>query len=471
MLGVETWEIQAAVMMAVVDHHQVAVRSGHKVGKSMLVAILALWWAVCWPDGSVLITAPTAAQVKDVVWKEIRSLAARARNLGLIEIPEAAKAPDTGIRWADGRFIVGRSTDKQENIQGYSGPAMLYLIDEASGVATEIFEALQGNTAGGADHDDSAVAKFVLTGNPTQTSGTFYDAFHRDRGQWRTFRISSAETPNAKAGKVLIRGLATLDYVEKKRRAWGEDSDLYRVRVEGDFPRQGGNSVVPVWLVEQAQDAWRADAVGEAKRLELGVDVARFGDDNSVVAPRHGKHIYPLEVVNGFDQEAVAGLVLATLRKLHRPGDPLPLVKVDAIGVGAAVASILRHHRNKSGNPECEVIGINVAQAANDDEDYFNRRSELWFAIADYLSDGGTLPPDDELAADLVAPTYKFDARGRRQVEKKEDFKKRLGRSPDRADAVALSIYTPGSARVETNLPARPAVRPRWASVGGRGFG
>ena len=461
-------------MMAAVEHHQIAVKSGHKIGKSLLVAILAIWWAVCWPDGKVLITAPTQDQIKDIVWAEIRKLATRARRLGVIDIPEAAKDPSTGIRWADGRCIIGRSTDKAERIQGYSGPACLYLIDEASGVAREIFEALQGNTAGGSDDDDSAVAKFVMTGNPTQVSGEFYDAFNRNRSQWRRFTVSSAETPNAKTGKVIIRGLATKDYVDRKRKAWGADSDLFRVRVEGKFPRLGGDVVIPIHLIEEAAARW-VETPNEG-RLHLGVDVARFGDDDSVVAPRRGRKLGYLRSCSGFDTVEVAGMALATIRELHKPGEELPLVKVDTIGVGAGVADYLRHYRNERDEPVCEVVDVQVSESSDEPEKYPNKRSQLWFEVKEWLAQNGALPDDesgdDTAVADLfgeLSAKFTFDCKGRQVVERKKDFKRRLGRSPDRADAVALAIHDPGTAGIEAESGDPNGYR--WGPSPARGFG
>jgi hypothetical protein len=427
-------------MMAVAAHHRVAVKAGRKVGKSLLVACLAIWWGVTRARAKVLITAPTGAQIKDITWYEIQRLVLAARRIGLVDIPEPALDPGTGIRWSDGRLIVGRSTDRPERIQGYSGPACLYLIDEASGVAPEIVDALEGNAAGGSDGEDGAVAKFVLTGNPTQSSGAFFEAFHQHRADWTTYTISSEETPNAQTGQDVIPGLATADWIAKRRKSWGEGGDLYRVHVEGKFPK-GGMGVVPLHLVDEAQKRDRS-AIEHKSQLTVGVDVARFGDDFSVaIAIRNKTHIDTV-AVNGFDEYAVAGLVVAQAKRLSRPGDPLPIVNVDGCGVGVGVASLLRQAKADNGDPLLDVHEVNAADASDRPDEFPNIRSQLWFDLTDWLADGGAIDPDDnELAGDLVAPTYSFDAKGRRVVEKKESFKKRLGRSPDRADALALAVH------------------------------
>ena len=465
-LGVEPWVLQAEVMMAVACHHRVAVKAGRKVGKSLLVACLALWWACTREHAKVLITAPTGAQIKDITWYEIQRLVLAARKLGVVDIPEPALDPGTGLRWRDGRLIVGRSTDRPERIQGYSGPACLYLIDEASGVAPEIVDALEGNAAGGSDGEDGAVAKFVLTGNPTQTSGAFFEAFHQHRSDWTAYTISSELTPNAQTGQNLIPGLATADWIAKRARAWGATGDLYRVHVEGKFPK-GGMGVVPLHLVDEAQKRDRS-GIDHDRQLKLGVDVARFGDDFSVTTAIRGKAHVDTVAVNGFDEYAVTGIVVAQAKRLRMPGDPLPIVNVDGCGVGIGVASLLRQAKTDNGDPLLDVHEVNAADASDRPDEFPNVRSQLWFDLADWLADGAAIDPDDnELAGDLVAPTYSFDAKGRRVVEKKESFKKRLGRSPDRADALALAVHQPVQCG-EVHVPSETSEGFRYGSS--RGF-
>ncbi|NBC17176.1 MAG: hypothetical protein GVY18_07655 [Bacteroidetes bacterium] len=430
--------------MAVAEHHQVAVKSGHKVGKSLLVAILALWWAACWPQGKVLITAPSSDQIRDIVWSELCGLVLKAAQIGKVPFPEPATDPSTGMRWPDGRRIIGRATDRPERIQGYSGPACLYLIDEASGFARNLYEALVGNTAGGSATDDAAVAKFVLTGNPTQTTGIFHDAFTRQREHWQCFTISSEDTPNARENRVVIPGLATRDWVEKQADVYGRDSDMFRVRALGQFPTQGSNAVVGVADIDAAIERGKTAQPNEADLLHIGVDVARFGDDDSVIVPRRGNYIYPLRVHHGMDVTEVAGLVMACVRELKTTTRfERPVVKVDVIGIGAGVADVLRHE------PDIAVVDVNVAEVSTDTERWPRLRDELWFGLSNFLSEGGALPDDEMLAGELGAPTYKPDVRGRMVVEPKEVTKKTLGRSPDRADGVALSLY---DTQVDTDL-------------------
>jgi phage terminase large subunit len=422
-LGLETWDRQAEMMRAVAEHPRVAVRSGHKIGKSTSAAGLAFWWVHTRPRATVVMTSASYRQVKGILWKELRRLDREARvPLG----GKLAEDPETGLQLADGREVVGLSTKEPERIAGYSGANLLFILDEASGIPEPIFEAIEGNRAGG--------ARLVMFSNATKMSGTFYEAFHGKKEYWRTLHISSEETPNATGRGKPIPGLATAEWIAEKRKEWGEESALYQVRVRGNFPTQGDKAVIALVFVTDAVERWTEDEPGEG-RLNLGVDVARFGDDESVVMPRRGQRVDPARVFTQLDGPNLAGKVLEVVRELRRTGER-PLVKVDVIGVGASCFDVL------SRSDEVEAVAVNVSEKATA-EGYHALRDQLWGAMRDFLKNGGAIPDDARLQAELVAPEYAFDAQGRMVVESKEKMKKRLGRSPDRADALALAIHEP----------------------------
>ena len=424
-LGLSVWRGQADILRAAATSSRVAVRSGHKIGKSTAAAGIALWWATTRPLARVILTSSSDRQVKAILWRELRRLVMNARVAPGAEVP---LDPATGMRWPDGRDIIGFSTDKPENMGGYSGAELLVIADEASGIPEPIFEAIEGNRAGG--------AHLLMLGNPTQTSGTFFDAFHSKREFWRTLHISSEETPNASGVGAPISGLATREWVEEKRREWGEDSPLYAVRVRGDFPAQGSDALIALGLVDAATARW--NDTPETGRLEIGVDVAEFGDDDSVLFPRRGLRALEPESISKKDAPDVAGAVLAMARRMRRAGE-VPRVKVDTIGVGAGVAAILLR------SAEVETVRVNSSETATA-EGYHNLRAQMWGAANDWLKSGGAFKSDSRLEGELVAPRYKFDAQGRMVLEAKADFKKRLGRSPDHADALVLSIHEPAQA-------------------------
>lgn len=498
-LGIVCWGRQAELLRAVASHRRVAVKSGHKVGKSTSAVILALWYVVTRPQARVIMTSSSGRQVRSILWKELRRVYHRASyEIG----GKLHKVPDAGLQFDDGREILGFSTDEPEKMAGFSGD-ILFIVDEASGVPEVIFEAIEGNRAGG--------ATIVLFSNPTQTSGTFYDAFTSKRHLWHPLTISSEETPNVVEGRTVIPNLAGREWIDEKKLDWGVESPLYQVRIRGNFPLQGSNAVVSLGLVETSQRRWRErliddllvldeddleddgadidlpsactgaaldaptreltpDDLRQLGPLEFGVDPARFGEDSSVIAPRRGKRIFELRAFTGLDGVELAHRVVETIRALRIDGDPLPKVKVDVVGLGASCADALRHHRGPHGERELILVEVNSAENATTKE-HHRLRDQLWFGVTDWLKEGGELPPDDKLARDLVAPTYSFDPQSRYLVEPKRETKARLGNSPDRADAVALAIFQGDTMTVL--VPRVPRPTPRFggnARAPSRGF-
>ncbi len=425
---------QCEIVTAASKHHRVAARSGHKTGKSAADIALALWFYYTFDMARVIMTATTNAQIRNVLWRELKIRTMRAR----IPFPVVPDLPNIGMRSEDGtKEIIGLSTKEAERIAGLSGSNMLFIVDEASGVPEYIFEAIEGNRAGG--------AWIVMTSNPTQPAGTFYDAFHEQSSSWHTIHLSSIK---AAAHRPHIPGLATDEWVQEKLKDWGPDDPRYQVRVLGDFADSSEYSVIPLAHVQRAFDDWGDTATDDTCRIEIGVDVARFGDDKSVICIRRGKKVLEFIVRGKLNRRELAALVIEKAERYHRAGEKKPLVKVDACGVGVGVVAILAN------SDKVDVYGVDSSELSSMPDEYVNVRSQLWFALADWLKEGGTVPRVPKLEGDLLAPKYDFDARNRRRVEKKEETKKRLNRSPDIADALALSVFTP-IARLVYNIPKR----------------
>lgn len=451
-------DYQARIARAVLEHSKVAVRSGHKLGKSLLAVLLAVWWVTTREEGRAVLTASTDRQVKRVLWRELRKLYRRLKKRGFDILPEPALDPGTGCQWDDGREIIGFATKVPENAAGFSGPSQLFVLDEGSGIPTEIYEAFAGNMAGG--------AKMLACSNPTQPSGWFYEAFHERRQFWRLVHLSCEDSPNYLAGKTIIPGLAERAYVDEVVATYGKDSPFHDVRVAGRFPRQSANAVVGLGLVEAARERWRETLPGDV--LDIGVDVARFGDDESVVGARRGLLAYGCLAVHGYDTIQVAGLVRRVIRLL-RDGPERVRIKVDVIGYGAGVFDQLVYLRDEGKlGDHVELIAVNVAEKSNDPDEYALLRDELWFGVRHWLADGGAFEGDGKLESELVAPTYGFTRKGAIKVESKDEIRKRLKRSPDRADALALAIYEGRAVPIEEQPPLPD--QSRWAGVEGRGF-
>lgn len=423
-LGNPLWSKQVEIAEAIRTHKRVAVRSGHKIGKSNSAACVGLWWLYTRPRGKVILSSSSWDQVDKILWSEIQRLFGQSK----FALPGALLGARSGLTLPDGRTMFGISTNKAERVGGHSGDELLFIIDEASGIEDEIFQAFKGNMAGG--------ARMIMYGNPTQASGEFYDAFHSKRHLWHGIHVSSAETPNVLENRIVIPGLATREWIEEQTEDWGgPGSPLYEIRLAGNFALQSTNAVIALGLIEAAPKRYE-ETEGKGL-LHIGVDVARFGDDDSVIQPRRGLKAYPPIVIHGYDGNQVAGEALKVAREMRTKGET-PMVKVDGIGYGSSVVDNLSRFPD-----EIDVVDVNVAEAASD-EKYGNLRAQVWFAIADWLKDGGAFAPGQgKLEGELAAPLYKFDARNRLLVERKEDIKQRLRRSPDRADALALAIYNP----------------------------
>lgn len=423
------WEKQATILTALRDNRRVAVRAGQGVGKSFAAAIVALWFWASFPPAKVAVTAPSYDQLHRVLMPEIRRLHANARMpLGGQMIQTILRAP------ADDWWLWGFTTNEAERFQGIHGPHVLTIFDEAPGIDRRIWEAAEGGMA----NED---ARFLAIGNPTAPSGPFYDAFAG--GVWHGERISCLEHPNVAEGREVIPGSVTRLWVEERRREWGEDSPLYAARVMGEFPENASDSLVPLsWLQydpETGGDAANAVARGiRALPRILGVDVARYGSDESVVAVRDQERLLEVSGWRNLDTMETAGRVIAMARewKVEPQG-----VYVDEIGVGSGVVDRLREQG-------FYAKGVNFGAGASDKQ-YANTRAECYWRMREALA------PDAkrrlcvparfaEARSELVSIGYGFTSGGAIKIEEKDAVKKRIGRSPDHADALALTFSGSG---------------------------
>jgi phage terminase large subunit len=434
-LSFEYWDKQQEIAQALEVFDRVTVQSGHKVGKSSLAASIALWWVsdpINRPRARCVITAPTGRQVKDIIWLEVKNLYRQAAAKGKPLLGKLAQEPGTGLKFPDGREIVGFATDETDRIGGYSGGYLLFIIDEASGVGNDIFEALDGNSAGG--------AKFLLLGNPLRRSGHFYEANKsaKLKDTYKRFRISSRDTPTARGLKE-IKGLATKKWADELLKRWGPKDPRYQVRVLGEYPDQGNNAVIDSSEIREAIN--RYEATEGSGPLVFGLDPARFGEDEPALCARRGHKTFPIEILPKGDGPALAAscrnfaLALAREEGLEVEDDSPLAVFVDVIGIGASAYDALKQY------DDIRAVAVNVANASKRPEEYQNLRDELYFEVQEFLKEGGALPDDEELRQELEAHEYDFDRQGRCKVIPKDRIKEAIGRSPNRSDALALSLY------------------------------
>lgn len=448
--GVRLWGRQAEIANAVAKNSQTAAKTGHKIGKSMLAAILSFWWICTRANAKVIITAPALHQVKNVIWAELGRLHKKIRHQvgGLFP-----KDPLTGFHLTNENAIIGLTTDRPERIAGLSGQAVLVIVDEASGYEDSLMEALETSLAGGDDDLEGAgESKVLAIGNPTRTAGWFFEIFRTGNLDWSKHTVSSEESPNVLAandnggGHPVYPGLATRAFVQKWQRKCGANyatHPVYMVRIKGEYPERSSSSVIGLADVERATTVAhreRTPAAPPPHEAVLGVDVARFGDDDSVIAPRVGNHMFELEVFSGLDGPQLAAEAMRIARTFIAKGRRVR-VNVDGIGVGASCVDALKHS-DLAREGKMIVHDVQAGARALDPTNYTNMRAQLWFDLGVWLAEGGSLPPNDgELTRELLAPSYGIAKDGRIEVESKDDIKKTLGHSPDRADAACLAVH------------------------------
>ncbi len=425
------WPRQIDVLEAVRDHDRVAVSSGHKVSKSFTAVLIALWFFCSFPDARVVMSSTTSRQVDQILWRELRMLFARSRLVLNPEPPyELARS---GMKSPDFREVVGFTAREAEAVAGISGKNLLYIIDEASGVDDAIFEAIEGNRAGG--------ARLVLFSNPTKTDGEFFEAFHGKARFYRTLRISSEESPNVVAGREVIPGLADRKWIDEKRAEWGTGSPLYMIRVQGRHVLNEAGKIVSASLLAAAQLRWE-DTIAEG-RLHIGVDPAgeQGTRDESSFTVRRGLKMIDLVVKRGLDDQEHADEVERLLRLHAGDDDQIAVVAVDCEGtVGGDVSSALAERELRA---RFELVRVKASTVLRRHGKYDTLRDALYGRLEKWLKSGGAIMSDAQLAKDLQVPSWEVLNTKLLKATPKKEIRAILGRSPDRGDSLALAVWEP----------------------------
>jgi hypothetical protein len=390
---------------------RISIRAGHGVGKSTAVSWVLIWHMVTkYPQKSVC-TAPTASQLYDALFSEVKhwvnKLPPEIRDtIELFSDKITLKAAP------ESSFLSARtsSADRPEAMAGIHSEHVVLVFDEASAVPEPVFESAAGSMSG-----HSAVT--IMIGNPTRNSGLFYKSHHELSGNWFTMHVSC-----------LNCGLVSDDFVNQIRATYGETSNAFRVRVLGEFALKEDDTLIPAELVDSAMVRDIRPDTGTG--IVYGLDVARFGDDRTVLCKRQGNVVLETKAWNGLDLMETTGRVVAEAN-LDKP----ELICVDSIGLGAGVADRLRElGLNVRDVNVSETASMNNPQAAK-------LRDELWLCVKEWLAARACyIPKNDDLRQELVAPTYSFLSNGKLKVESKGEMKKRGMRSPDLADALCLTF-------------------------------
>jgi phage terminase large subunit len=429
-IGIEPEKWQREALEAVRDNDRVAIRSGHGIGKTAFLSWLILWWLTTRTPARIACTANTASQLSDILWAEVQKWYRRLPE-GFQSVLDV-KSDRIDVVGAD-NFAVARTARREnpEALQGFHSPNMLFLIDEASGVDDLIFEVGEGamSTEG---------AKTVMTGNPTRTSGYFYDAFNKVKDRWYTMKVASSDS--SQVGK---------NFIEDMKAKYGEESNIFRVRVLGEWPEADDDVVIPMYLLQSATE--REQTPAETVPVVWGLDVARFGSDRTALCKRKGNVVTePVKTWRNKDLMELCGIILneyETTRWSDRPAEIL----VDSIGIGAGVVDRLQEL-------DLPARGINVAESSAMRDKYSRLRDELWFSAKEWFEEKDCMIPDqEELISDLCKPRFKFTSNGKLKVESKDEMRKRGMNSPDLADAFCLTFASNASV-------AKSGSRYKWNS-------
>lgn len=444
------WQVE--LMNNLRDFNKVAVRSGHGVGKSRALGWIIWWYMICWKnDGDGLkipCTGPSGSNLTDVLWGEVR-LVYKALPMFFRKKFEMLSDQAYCLEERESWFIRLRTARKEDPdaLQGFHGNPCLFLIDEASGVADEVFEVARGALSG-------LGAFAVMTGNPTRSSGYFRDAF---RGNiWKQMHVNDKDQLTTKTFEypyfdalgnmemLRVNGRVTEDYVKEMSDEFGEESNVFGTRVLGNFPMSDSNTLVRRSWFEAAK--LRPKEFGDEKETKriMGVDVAFAGENDSAFVIRHGNVFEDAETWHNDDPSACADKVFGRFNESKQAGKPIDRVYVDATGVGAGVYSILR-------NLGVPVTPVYVGERSPEDGGtkcqylrdwlYWRLRNLFRDRMPVMIFDGEI---EKRFGEELCAIEYrdqngKIKLQEKRKTKNKKEF--RTG-SPDLADAASLTMYS-----------------------------
>lgn len=431
LIGVTPDEQQAKILQSVADNSMTSVRSGHGIGKSAVEAWTVIWFMATRPFPKIACTAPTQHQLFDILWAEVSKWLRHAPALEKEFVWTKEKVYLKG--YPEEWFAVARTATKPDALQGFHADDILYIIDEASGVKDNIFEPVLGalSTPG---------ARLLMCGNPTQLSGFFYESHTKNRASYKTFHVDGR-----KSGRV------SQEFIDTIIRMYGEDSDVFRVRVAGEFPKAEADVFIQLSLVEKSIMT-EFSPRKTPNTIRIGCDVARFGDDKTIIGAKIDEKATIEKKRQGQDTMKTADdivLLYYDLLKQYPGYKNTVTVCVDDGGVGGGVVDRLKQMQRN--NPErlaqMNIVPIKFGQRIKH-KHYHDSTTFMMATVKALLSphddDGNEkpveliLPNDDDLVAQLSGRKYGLTENAKIKVESKDDMKKRGLPSPDEADCILL---------------------------------
>jgi hypothetical protein len=394
---------------------QVAVASGHGIGKSALIGMIVNWGMSTFEDCRIVVTANTENQLRTKTWPEISkwarlSINAHWWNVTATSITAKDKVHERAWR-ADAHPWSEQNTEAFAGLHNKS-KRIIVIYDEASAIADRIWEVTEGALT-----DEDTEILWIAFGNPTKNTGRFRECFGKFKHRWLTSQIDSRKVEGTNKAQL-----------QKWEEDWGEDSDFFRIRARGEFPRASSSQFIASDMIARAR-RFKADGYQSLPKI-LSVDVARFGNDQTVIGLRQGRRYLILNTYRGLPVDQVAGRVSEYIESEHPA-----MTVVDGGGVGGGVIDVLR-----SRGYGRKLHEYNSSHSPDDAAKYANKRAEVWGLMREWLAAGAEIPDDPELGDDLTSPEYFFTAKNQIQLESKDDMKARGLASPDKGDNLAMTF-------------------------------
>jgi len=406
---------------------RVCVRGPHGLGKTALISWQVLWFALTrdGEDWKIPTTASAWRQLSKYLWPEIHKWVRRLDWDKLERAPFKNKQEllDLSLKLSTGEAFA-LASDNNSMIEGAHAANLLYVFDESKEIPFDTWDSAEGAFSTGDTY-------WLAYSTPGEPIGRFYEIHSRRAGyqDWKVRHVTLDEC--IKAGRI------SPQWVEDRKLQWGEQSAVFQNRVLGEFASSDTDGVIPLAWIERSNQRWLEWNEGEKKEEFYGVgcDIARSGDDKTVLAPRFENVISELRRYAKADTMETTGRI-AGIMNLYKNG----FAMIDVIGIGAGVFDRLK----ESG---VNAIAFNAAertflQDRSGELGFINCRAAGWWNLRELLqNDEISLPPDDKLTGDLTAPHWRVVSGGKIQIESKDDIKKRLGRSTDDGDAVVMAFY------------------------------
>jgi hypothetical protein len=410
--------------------NRVAWHKGHGVGGTTTMAWATLAFLFTRANSKVVTTASVNRQVRDILWPEIHHWMNRAKhNLHLIGWRWPYNLLDMKLEITSSWFAVGASSDVPENMEGFHADHLLYIVDEAKTVEKGIFESIEGAMTGNIE-----AKLLVVSTPPAGREGHFYDLCTNKLPGWKVFHTRAQDSPNVSQA-----------WIDQKKEEWGENSPVYISKVDGDFPDATENNLIPLSWIEKANARWSQMVIPDRESV-LGVDVARYGDDETILANSRGNYIYPLEIHSKQDTMQTAGQVIRSIEK-----NGSVQANIDVVGLGAGVYDRVNEVVRDRQIP-CSIRPIHAGGKApglmiRGEKFRFKRyRDYLYWNMREQLDPVNcpedellAIPPDQMTRTQLSSIRYTINSDGSIEVDSKDDLKKRGLKSPDRAEAIMMA--------------------------------